>query len=174
MKKIPRLCTDSTLQFKSRWNQFSVSSTSEVFVKVTYEGRDDFLVIGRKRCIKKVDSVEGRSAEAGAVNAMQLDPFEEEMLIQPDHHHHRELERSDGDSEQEKTEGPGRSSELSKAFAGEELLSKSLSKSEARSDTRKKEQPSLTKQSKIAMVSSISPREEKSSSKMKKEFSDIL
>ena len=50
----------------------------------------------------------------------------------------------------------------------EELLIKGTSRSENKIGSRSKEQPSLAKQNKNAMVSSISSREQKLSSKAKK------
>ena len=52
----------------------------------------------------------------------------------------------------------------------EELLFKGTSKSETKSNSRRKEQSSLVKQGKDAMMSSISPREEQASSKTKRSF----
>ena len=56
------------------------------------------------------------------------------------------------------------------ANAGGELLFKGTSRSENKSSNRRKEPSSLARQSKNAMMSSISPREEQSSSKAKKSF----
>ena len=60
-------------------------------------------------------------------NTSQPDLFEEgkETLIQPDHHHHRDLEGSGDDFDQERTERLGQTSERSEANAREKLSLKS-------------------------------------------------
>ena len=61
-----------------------------------------------------------------------------------------------------------KNSEISETNAGEELMFKGTFMSEIRSDNRRKDQSSLAKQNKNAMMSSISPREEQSNSTAKK------
>ena len=63
-----------------------------------------------------------------------------------------------------------RTSERSEADAREELLFKGTFKSETMSNSRRKEQSSLVKQRKNAMMSRISPMEEQPSSKARKSF----
>ena len=91
--KIPRLSTGSTLRFKSRRSQSSISSISDVFVcEQSSEGHSDLSVSGMKlRKEKNRDGDEKRDAEARAANVTPIDPFEEgeQTLIRP-HHHHRE------------------------------------------------------------------------------------
>ena len=103
------------------------------------------------------------------------DPFEEgeQTLIRPDHHHHEDLEEPGDDFEGEGIEKPRRTSEPSKDNTGEELLCKGTSKSEIKSNGRRKEQSSLVKQGKNAMISSISPREDQPSSKAGKSFKTL-
>ena len=63
------------------------------------------------------------------------------MLTQPDHPNHSDLEGSGDDSERERIDGPRMTSGHSKSNAGEELLFKGVSKSETKSDGRRKDRP---------------------------------
>ena len=103
------------------------------------------------------------------------DPFEEEeqTLIRPDHHFCEDVEEPGEESEREETEKTQETSERSedlKVGIREELLFKGTSKSETKNNSRRKEQSSLVKQGKNAMMSSMSPREEQPSSKAKRSF----
>ena len=64
-------------------------------------------------------------------------------------------------------------SERSEVEPREELLFRGMSKSETKCNKRRKEQSSLVKQSRNAMMSSISPREEQTSSKAKKSWKSL-
>ena len=97
----------------------------------------------------------------------------EQTLIRPDHHHREVLEDSGNDFEREGIEKPQRSSERSTAKAGFELFFKERSKLETKSNIRRKEQSSLVKQGKNAMMSSINPREQQSISKARKSFKTL-
>ena len=82
----------------------------------------------------------------------------------------RRPRRSRDDFERERMEESQKTSERSEANAGEELLLKETSRSETKHSSQRKEQSSLAKQSKNAMIRSISFREVHSSSGAKKEF----
>ena len=103
------------------------------------------------------------------------DPFEEgeQIPLRPDRHHHEGLEEPGDNFEHEGIEKPHRTAERSDANAGEELLFKGTSKLETKSNSRKKEQSSLDKQGKNALMSSISPSIEQQSSKARKSFKTL-
>ena len=98
------------------------------------------------------------------------DPFEvgEQTPIRPDRHHHEFIKGSGDDFERKRIEESQKTSERLDADAGEELLLKGTSRSETVNNSRRKEQSFLAKQSKNAMMSSVSPREEQSISRAKK------
>ena len=100
------------------------------------------------------------------------DPFEEgeQTLIRTDRHHRQDPEEPAEDFEQEEIEKPQETSERSEVEAKEELWFKGTSKSETKSNSRRKEHSSLVKQGKNAMMSSISVREEQPGSKAKRSF----
>ena len=172
--KIFRMSTGSTRRFKSRRSQSSISSITDVLAcEAASEGHSDLSVSGLKlRSEKNRDGVEERDTEAGAANVMPTDSFEkgEQTLIRPDNHHHEELEEPGEELEREETEETQETSEHSEVGVREEILFKGTSKSETKSITRRKEQSSLVKQGKNAMMSSITPREEQPSSKAKRSF----
>ena len=99
-----------------------------------------------------------------------MDPFEEgeQTLTRPDYHHHADLEEPGEDREREEVGRTEEASQRSEVDAREELLFKGMSKSETKSNRWRKEQSSLVKQGKNAMVSSICPGEEQPNSKTKK------
>ena len=169
--KIPRLGTGSTRRFKSQHSQSSISSITDVFAsEKASEGHCDFSVSGMKlRSEKNRDGDEERDAESKAANVTPYDPFEEgeQTLIRPDHHHHEDPEEPGEELEPEETEETQGTSERSEVGVREELMFKGTSKSETKINSRRKEQSSLVKQGKNAMMSSISPREEQPSSKAK-------
>ena len=121
------------------------------------------------RSEKNLDGDEGGNADAEMANVIPPDFFDggEQTLIRPDRHHHDDLERSVDDSERERIEVSDKTSEHSEANAGEEQSFNGTYKSDTKSDIRRKEQFSLAKQSKNAMMSSISPSKEHFSSKTK-------
>ena len=98
-----------------------------------------------------------------------IDSFEEgeQMLIRPDLHHRENLEYPGEDFKREEIEKTKESSRRSQVRVREELLYKWTSKSETKNNSQREEQPSLVKQGKNAMMSSLSPREEQPSSKAK-------
>ena len=159
----PRLSTVSTQRFKSWSSESSISSISGVFAcEATSEGHSDLSVSGKKlRSEKILDGDEGRNAEGGLANMTPTEHFEEgeQTLIRPEHHQEDPHEPGE-DLEQERVEKPRRTSEHSQADAWEELLFKSTSKPGTKSNNRRKEQSSLVKQGKNAMMSSNSLREE--------------
>ena len=168
--KMPRLSTGSTRRLKSRRSQSSVSSISDVFAcEPMNEGHGDLSVRGMKlRSENNLDGDEWRNAGAGAASVTPTDPFEEwrQTLIRPDCHHHEGLEGPGDDFEREEIEIPQRTSERSEATAEEELSFKGTSKSEIKSNSRRKEQSSLVKQGKS--------QGKATKSKNKKEFQDIV
>ena len=123
------------------------------------------------RSEKNRDGDEERDADGGAANLTPTDHFEEgeQTLIRPDHHHREDPEESGEELEREETEETQETSERFEVGVREELLFKGASKSETKSNSRRKEQSSLVKQGKNAMKS-ISPREEQPSSKTKRSF----
>ena len=118
------------------------------------------------RSEKNLDGEERRSAETRAANMTPTHPFEEgkKTLIRPNCHHHEDLQGSRDDLKREKNEESQKTSEHSEAHTGEKIVFKGTSRSETENSGRRKEQSSLAKQSKNAMMSSVSPREEQSSS----------
>ena len=90
--------------------------------------------------------------------------------LAPDYHHLADLEEPGEDFEREEVERTEEASECSEVGEREELLFKGTFKSEAKSNRWRKEQSSLVKHGKNAMMSSISPREEQPSSKAKRSF----
>ena len=119
---------------------------------------------------KNLDGDEGRSADAGPVNVSSTNPFEEreQTMTRPDHLHHADLEEPVEDLEREEVEKAQETSERSEVEAREEHSFKGTSGSETKSNWWRKEQPSLVKQGKNAMMSSISPWEEQAKSKAMK------
>ena len=113
--------------------------------------------------------------EAGPASETPLDPFEEgeQSLSRPDNHYHADLKEPGEDLEREKVGTTEEASERSEAEAREELLFKGMSRSETKSNKWRKEQPSLVKQCKNAMMSSISPGEEQPNSKAKKSWKTL-
>ena len=124
------------------------------------------------RSEKNLDGDEGRNAQAGAANVTPTEPFEEgeQTLIRPDHHHQEDPQEPGDELEREGVEKHRRTLERYEIDARTELLFKGTSKSETKINNRRKEQSSLVKQGKNAMMSSISPRKEQPSSKAGKSF----
>ena len=127
------------------------------------------------RSEKNLDGSQGRSAEAGPASEALVDPFDEgeRTLIRPDFEPSEDLERE----EVERTE---EASERSEVEPREELLFMGMSKSETKAHRWRKElshpantHSSLAKQSKNAMMSSISPSEEQTGSKAKKSWKSL-
>ena len=98
---------------------------------------------------------------------------EEQKLIRPNHHHHEDMEEPGDGFEREGIEKRQRTSERSEANAGEKQFFKGTSKLQTKSNSRGKEQSSLVKQGKNAMMSSKSPREEQPSSKARNSFKSL-
>ena len=175
--KISRLSKGSTRKFRTSRNQSSFSSVPDVFAdNESIKSQADLSVSEMKlRSEKNLDGNQGRSAEAGPANETLMDPFEEgeRTLIRPDFEPSEDLERE----EVERTE---EASERSEVEPREELLFRGMSKSETKSHKWRKDfsQPtnthsSLAKQSKNAMMSSISPSEEQTGSKAKKSWKSL-
>ena len=174
LTKIPKLSTGSTRRFRSRRSQPSISSITDVFAgEAASEGSSDFSVSGMKlRSEKNRDGDDEEDAKAGAANVKTTDPFEEgeQTLIRLDHHYREDPEEPGEEPEWEETGETQEPSERSEVGIREELLFKGTSKSETKGNSRRKEQSSLVKQGKNAMMSSISLREELPSSKAKRSF----
>ena len=175
--KTPRLSKGSTQKFKTRRSQSSFSSASDVFAdNESTKGQVDLSVSGMKlRSEKNLDGNQGRSAEAGPASEALVDPFDEgeRTLIRPDFEPSEDLERE----EVERTE---EASERSEVEPREEVLFRGMSKSETKTHGRRNENShpanshsSLAKQSKNAMMSSISPSEEQTGSKAKKSWKSL-
>ena len=111
---------------------------------------------------KKPDVDEGRGADTRVAK-----------VSQPDSHHHDNLEGPGDDFDRERVEGSKKTSERSETYAREEMSFKRTRRSETMGDSRRKQQSSLDKQRKNAMMSSITPREEQSSSKAKNSFKTL-
>ena len=94
----------------------------------------------------------------------------EQTLIRPDHHHQEDPQEPGDYLQREGVERPQKTSDRAKADAEEDLLFKATSRPETKSNNRRKEQSSLVKQGKNAMMSSIRPREEQPCSKAKRGF----
>ena len=126
----------------------------------------------KRRSEKNRDGDEERDAEARAAYVTPHDPLEEgeQTLIRRDHHHREEPEEPGEELKPEETEETQGTSERSEVGIGEELLFKGTSKSDTKINSRRKEQSSLVKQGKNAMMSSVSPREGQPSSKAKRSF----
>ena len=92
-----------------------------------------------------------------------MEPFEEgeQTLIRPDFEPGEDLEREEVERKEEAWERP-------EVEPREEVLFRGMSKSETKTHKWRKEQSSLIKQSKNAMISSISPSEEQTGSKAEK------
>ena len=122
----------------------------------------------RLRSEKNLDGSQGRSAEVGPASEALVDPFDEEeqTLIRPDFEPGEDLEGE----EIERTE---EASERSEVEPREEVLFSGMSKSETKTHKWRKKQSSLVKQSKNAMMSSISPSEEQTGSKAKKSWKSL-
>ena len=127
------------------------------------------------RSKKNLDGKQGRSVETRQATETLTDPFEEgeQTLIRTNYHHHADLEEPGEDFEWEEVERKVDASEPSGVKPREELLFRGMSKSETKSNEWRKEQSSLVKQSKNAMMSGISPSEEKTSSKAKKSWKPL-
>ena len=94
-----------------------------------------------------------------------MDPFDEgeQTLLRPDFE----------DLEREEVERTEEASERYEVEPREEVLFRGMSKSETKTHKWRKEQSSLVKQSKIAMLSSISPSEEQTGLKAKKSWKSL-
>ena len=175
--KIPRLSKGSTRKFKTRRSQSSFSSASDVFAETeSTKGQPGLSVSEMKlRSEKNLDGDQGRSAEAGTASEMLVDLFDEgeQTLIRPD------FEPSE-DPERDEVERTEETSERSEVEPREEVLFKGMSKSETKSHRWRREyshsantHSSLAKQSNNAMMSSISPSEERPGSKAKKSWKSL-
>ena len=120
------------------------------------------------RSYKNLDGNQGRSAEVGPASEALVDPFDEreQTLIRPDFEPGEDLERE----EVERTE---EASERSEVEPREEVLFRGRSKSETKTHKWRKRQSSHVKQSKNAMMSSISPSEEQTDSNAKKSWKSL-
>ena len=120
------------------------------------------------RSEKNLDGSQGRSAEVGPASEALVDPFEEgeQTLIRPDFEPGEDLQR-------EEVERTKEALERSEVEPREEVLFSGMSKSETKTHKWRKEQSSLVKQSKNAMISSISPSEEQTGSKAKKSWKSL-
>ena len=127
------------------------------------------------RSEKNLDGNQGRSGETGQASETLTDPFEEgeHTLIRPDYHYYADLEEPEEDFERDEVERTEEASKRSEVELREELWFRGMSKPETKGNKWRKEQSSLVKQSKNAMMSSISPREEQTSSKAKKSWSSL-
>ena len=174
---IPKLSKGSTRKFRTRRSQSSFSSVPDVFAdNESTKGQADLSVSEMKlRSDKNLDGNQGQSAEAGTASETLLDPFDERerTLIRPDFEPSEDLKRE----EVERTE---EASERSEVEPREEVLFRGMSKSETKSHKWRKDfsQPtnthfSLAKQSKNAMMSSLSPSEEQTGSKAKKSWKSL-
>ena len=168
--KITKLSKGSTRKFKTRRSQSSFSSASDVLAdNESTKGQADLSVNGMKlRSEKNLHGSQGRSAEVGPASEAPVDPFDEgeQTLIRPDFEPGEDLERE----EVERTE---EASERSEVEPGEEVLFRGMSKSETKIHKWRKEQSSLVKQSKNAMMSVISPSEKQTGSKAKKSWKSL-
>ena len=175
--KIPRLSKGVMRKLRTRRSQSSVSSVPDVFAdNESTKGQADLSVSKKKlRSGKNLDVNQGRSAEAGTASETLMDPFDdgEQTFIRPDFEPSEDLERE----EVERTE---EALERSEVQPREEVLFRGMSKSETKSHKWRKDfsQPtntnfSLAKQSKNAMMSSISPSEEQTGSKAKKSWKSL-
>ena len=126
------------------------------------------------RSEKNLDGDQGWSAETGPASETLVDPFDEgeRTLIRPDFEPSEDLERM----KVERTEA----SERSEVEPREEVLFRGVSKSESKSHKWRKDfsdptntHSSLAKQSKNAIMSSISPSEEQTGSKAKKSWKSL-
>ena len=170
--KIPKLSTGTTRKFKTRRSQSTVSSISYVFAdEATTKGQAGLSVSGMKlRSEKNLDGNQGQSGETGRASETLTDPFEEgkQTLIRPDYHHHADLEEPGEEFEREEVERSEEASQRSEAEPREEVLFRGMSKSETKGNNCRQEQSPLVKQNKNALMSSISPSEEQTSSKPRK------
>ena len=133
----------------------------------------DLSVSGMKlRSKKNLNGDEGRNAEAGAANVTPTEPLGEgeQTLTRPDNRPQQDPPDLGEDLEREETEKTQETSERSEVGVRKELLFKGMFKSETKINSRRKEQSTLVKEGKNAMMSSISPRDEQPSSKAKRSF----
>ena len=156
--------------FKTRRSQPSFRSASDVFAdNQPIKGQADLSVRGMKlRSEKNLDGNQGRSADVGPASEALVDPFDEreQTLIRPDFEPGEDLERE----EVERTE---EASERSEVEPRKEVLFRGRSKSETKTHKWRKRQSSHVKQSNNAMMSSISPSEEQTDSKVKKSWKSL-
>ena len=175
--KIPRLSKGSMRKLRTRRGQSSFSSVSDVFAdNESIKGQADLSVSGTKlRSEKNLDSNHRRSAETGPTSGTLVDPYDEgeRALIRPDFEPSEELER-------EEVQRTNEALERSEVEPREEVLFRGMSKSETKSHTWRKEfshptntHSSLAKQSKNAMMSSISPSEEQTRLKEKMSWKSL-
>ena len=141
--KIPRLSTGTTRKFKTRRSRFTISSVSDVFAdEATTRGQAGLSVSGMKlRSEKNLDGDEWRSAEAGPATETPMDLFEEgeQTLTRSDYHYHADLEEPGEDFGLEEVERTEEALERSEVEVREELLFKGTSKSETKSNRRRKD-----------------------------------
>ena len=168
--KIPRLSKGSTRKFRTRRSQSSVSSVPDVFAdNQSTKGQVDLSVSEMKlRSEKNLNGNQGRSETL-------MDTFDEgeQTLIRPDF----EPSEDFGREQVERTED---ALERSEVEPREEVLFRGMSKSETKSHKWRKDFSqttntpfSLAKQSKNAMMSSISPIEEQTGSKATKSWKSL-
>ena len=157
----------SARKFKTRRSQSSFSSISDVFAdKESTKGQADLSVSGMKlRSEKRLDGNQEGSSEAAPASKALMDPFDEgeQKLIRPDFEPGEDLERE----EVERTEEALERSEVEQR---EEVFFRGTSKSETKSHEWRKEQSSMVKQIKNAMMSSIRPSEEQTGSRANKSY----
>ena len=124
---------------------------------------------------KNLDGDQGRSAKAGPMSETATDPFEEgeQTLTRPDYNHQADLGEPGEDLEWEEVGRTEEASDCSEVETREELVLKGTSKSETKSNRWGKEESSLVKQGKNAMMSSISSREELPNSKAMKNWKTL-
>ena len=168
--KIARLSRGSTRKFKTRRSQSSFRSASDVFAdNESTKGQADLSVNGmRLRSEKNLAGSQERSAEVGPASEALVDPFDEgeQSLIRPDFEPGEHLEREEIERREE-------ASERSEVEPREEVLFRGVSKSEIKTHKWRKEQSTLVKQSKNAMMSSISQSEEQTGLKAKKSWKSL-
>ena len=158
----PRLSKGSTRKIKTRRSQSSFSSVSDVFADNESSKADLSVIEMKLRSERNLDGDQGRSAEAGPASEALVGPFDEmeRTLIRPDFEPSEDL----GRAEVERTEEASEHSEVEPRV---KVLFRGMSKSEIKSQKCRKEfshsantHSALAKQSKNALMSSISPSEE--------------
>ena len=167
---IPRLSKGSTRKFKSRCSQASFSSASDVFAdNESTKGQADLSVNGMKlRSEKNLDGSQGRSAEVVPVSEALVDPSTKGKKRSSDPTL-SQVRTSNG----KKSKGRKRPRSVPRSKREKKRCSEQCPNRRLRLISEEKNNHLWSSKAKNAMMSSISPSEERTGSKAKKSWKSL-